>query len=209
MVALVRTLALHAATVLAVACLTDTLFASSSADQTIKVSDVDGCVRHTLAGHADWVWQVVPLPGGRLVSSSEDGTLRLWNWERGLDLGILASGQPPIHALLFEPEQRLLISGDYAGRIEVRQASPDYAHWTVRQSFTAHQGIVRTLAWLGDDRLASGGEDNKVKIWRLSTGRCEQEMLHDDFVQSLAWLPASRQLLSASYDGKLRAWQLA
>ena len=205
---LVRTLSIHAATVLAVARLTDTLFASSSADKTIKVSDVDGRVHHTLTGHTDWVWQVVPLPHGQLASSSEDGTLRLWDWQRGLDLGVMASNQPPIHALLFEPGQRLLISGDYAGHIEVRQASPDYAHWTVQQRFAAHQGIVRTLAWLGHDRLASGGEDNKVNIWQLSTGRCEQQMLHHDFVQDLAWLPASNQLLSASYDGTLRVWEL-
>ncbi len=207
--ALVRTLALHAATVLAVARLTDNLFASGSADKTINVSDVDGRVHHTLTGHTDWVWQVVPLPDGRLVSSSEDGTLRLWDWQRGLALGVLARGEPPVHALLFEPEQRLLLSGDYAGGIEVRQASPDYARWTVLHRFAAHRGIVRALAWLGNDRLASGGEDNKVKIWRLSTGQCEQEMQHDDFVQALAWLPASRQLLSASYDGQLRTWSLA
>ena len=206
--ALVRTLALHAATVLAVARLTDTLFASSSADKTIQVSDVHGRVHHTLAGHTDWIWQVAPLPDGHLLSSSEDGTLRLWDWQRGLALGMVASNQPPVHALLFEPAQRLLLSGDYDGYIEVRQASADYAHWTVQQRFTAHQGIVRTLAWLGNDRVASGGEDNKVKIWHLPTGRCEQEMRHNGFVQALAWLPASRQLLSASYDGKLRARDL-
>jgi hypothetical protein len=205
---LVRTLAIHAATVLAVARLTDTLFASSSADNTIKVSDVAGHVQHTLTGHADWVWQVVPLPDGQLVSSSEDGTLRHWDWRRGLALGTVASGHSPIHALLFEPAQRLLISGDYAGDIEVRQASPDYARWTLLQRFTAHQGIVRTLMWLDNNRLASGGEDSKVRIWQLPTGRCEQEMLHNDFVQALAWLPATHQLLSASYDGKLRAWEL-
>jgi WD40 repeat protein len=203
---LVRTLALHAATVLAVVRLTDTLFASSSADKTIKVSDVDGHVHRTLTGHTDWVWQVVPLPSGQLISSSEDGTLRRWDWQQGLDLGSIASGQPPIHALLFEPTQRQLISGDYAGRIEVRQASSDYTHWSVQQGFTAHRGLVRTLAWLGDDRVASGGEDNKIRVWRLATGQCEQEMTHDDFVQALAWLPDRHHLISASYDGKLRTW---
>ncbi|HEX8326683.1 MAG TPA: 2OG-Fe(II) oxygenase [Hymenobacter sp.] len=208
-VELVRTLALHAATVLAIAPLTDTLFASSSADQTIKVSDVDGRVHCTLAGHTDWVWQVAPLPLGQLVSASEDGSLRRWDWRRGQALGVIASGQPPVHALLFEPEQRLLISGDYTGHIEVRQASPDYAHWPVLHRWAAHRGIVRALAWLGPDRLASGGEDNKVRIWQLSTGRCEQEMHHDDFVQALAWLPDARRLLSASYDGTLRSWELA
>ncbi|MBO2011201.1 2OG-Fe(II) oxygenase [Hymenobacter negativus] len=207
--ALVRTLTIHAATVLAVVALTDNLFASSAADKTIKVSDVYGNVQHTLTGHTDWVWQVTPLPHGRLLSSSEDGTLRLWDWHQGLALGIISRNQPPVHALLFEPTQRLLISGDCAGCIEVRQASADYAHWTLQQRFTAHRGIVRTLAWLGNGRLASGGEDSKVKIWQLSSGHCEQEMHHNDFVQALSWVPASSQLFSASYDGKLRVWKLA
>gem|GEM_PF-6773497 len=48
-----------------------------------------------------------------------------------------------------------------------------------------------TLAWLGNGRLASGGEDNKVNIWQLFTRQCKQQMLHHDFVQDLAWLPAS------------------
>ena len=208
-VELVRTFSIHAATVLAIARLTDTMFASCSADQTINVSDVDGRVHHTLAGHTDWVWQVAPLPSGQLVSASEDGSLRRWDWQRGQALGVIASGQSPVHALLFEPAQRLLISGDYSGRIEVRQASPDYAHWPVLHHFAAHRGIVRALAWLGNDRLASGGEDNQVRSWQLSTGQCEQEMHHDDFVQALAWLPESRRLLSASYDGTLRNWELA
>ncbi|WP_414653847.1 WD40 repeat domain-containing protein [Hymenobacter sp.] len=34
-------------------------------------------------------------------------------------------------------------------------------------------------------------------------------MHHDDFVQALAWLPDARRLLSASYDGTLRSWELA
>ncbi len=205
---LVRTLSLHTATVLAIARLSDTLFVSSAADKLIKVSDITGAVHHTLAGHTDWVWQVLPLPGGQLVSSSEDGTLRLWNWQQGKELAQLATGQPPVHTLLFELAQRLLISGDYAGRIEVRQANADYTKWQLLASFAAHQGIVRTLAWLEDGRLASGGEDNKVKIWNLATQQCEQEMAHADFVQAIAWLPGSRQLVSASYDGKLKAWAL-
>ena len=205
---LARTLSLHTATVLAIARLSDTLFVSSAADKLIKVSDIVGAVHHTLMGHSDWVWQVLPLPGGQLVSSSEDGTLRLWNWQQGKELALLATDQPPVHALLFEPTHRLLVSGDYAGRIEVRQASADYMQWQLRASFTAHQGIVRTLAWLEDGRLASGGEDNKVKIWNLATQQCEQEMAHADFVQAIAWLPGSRQLLSTSYDGKLKAWRL-
>jgi len=203
-----RTLSIHTATVLALERLTETLFASASADKTIRISDLHGHVQHTLRGHTDWVWQVVALPNGRLVSSSEDGTLRLWNWQQGVALGLLASERPVVHALLFEPAQRWLISGDYAGYIEVRQVSADYAHWSVVQRFAAHQGIVRTLAWLGPDRLASGGEDNKVKIWRLAAGECEREMTHDDFVQALAWLPDSGQLISASYDGQLRTWMV-
>lgn len=206
---LIRSLRLHDATVLSLHRLTDALFASSAADGLIKISDARGRVHHTLAGHTDWVWQAVPVAAELLVSSSEDGTLRLWNWPLGRCVAIIGQDLPPAHVLLFDSQQQRLFAGNYAGQIQVWQADASRRRWELRSTLPAHQGIVRTLTLLPGGRLASGGEDNKVKVWDLSTGTCQQEMAHHDFVQSAAWLPASQQLLSASYDGQLRVWELA
>ena len=206
---LVYTLQPHAATILCVARLSDTLFCSSGADGLIQVSDLTGLVQQTLAGHTDWVWQVLPLADDELVSASEDGTLKLWNWQLGNCTETIATGLSPVHALLFDAAQGRLICGNQAGELQVWQRSPDGQSWRLAYSVLAHRGIVRTLAWVADGQLASGGEDNKVKIWNLDTRRCEQEMTHTDFVQSVVWLSARQQLISASYDGTLKVWPLA
>ncbi|PJJ61251.1 2OG-Fe(II) oxygenase [Hymenobacter chitinivorans] len=203
-----RSLALHRATVLSLRRLTDQLFVSSAADGLIKISDEHGRVQHTLAGHTDWVWQAIPVAAELLVSSSEDGALRLWHWPTQASLAVIGNDLPPAHTLLFEPGPRRLYAGTQAGEIQVWQADHTLQHWALVSTLAAHRGIVRTLTLLPGGRLASGGEDNQVKIWDLTTGSCQQAMTHDDFVQSTAWLPESGQLLSASYDGRLRVWDV-
>jgi hypothetical protein len=206
---LLRTLELHTATVLCLRRLTDTLFVSAAADGLIKVSDVSGQVLQTLAGHQEWVWQAQPVTGELLVSSSEDGTLRLWHWPLSQCVAIIGQGLPPAHVLLFDAGQQLLITGNYAGQIQVWRASEGCRKWELAYTLSAHQGIVRTLTQLPNNRLVSGGEDGKLKVWNLATKACEQEMTHADFVQSTAWLPDTQQLISASYDGTLKLWEIS
>ncbi|HLK98261.1 MAG TPA: 2OG-Fe(II) oxygenase [Hymenobacter sp.] len=205
---LARTLQLHHATVLSLARLTDDTFVSGAADGLIRVSNAAGEVLRTLSGHTDWVWQTLPLPGELLVTASEDGTLRLWNLAEVVSLSVLAAGIPPAHALLYEPTRRWLISGHYDGTLQVRQGSPDLREWVLLQTVPAHRGIVRTVVWLDDNRVASGGEDNQVKIWNPNSWECVQQHEHQDFVQALALLPDRQHLLSASYDGRLKVWPL-
>lgn len=203
---LTQTLNVHSATVLSLARLTDTTFISSSADGQIKVLDVEGRVLQTLAGHTDWVWRAVPLSEKIVVSASEDNTLKVWNWRLGMCLSTLPGGASPVHALLVDAGGRRLVCGDFAGEISVFVFDENLQSLRLDYTFAAHRGIVRTLAWLDDGRLVSGGEDNKVIVWCLRTRQCQQEMLHTDFVQSVAWLPARQQLISASYDGTLKLW---
>ncbi|GAA4035702.1 hypothetical protein GCM10022409_20540 [Hymenobacter glaciei] len=205
-----RVLRPHQGAILTVARLSDTELVSGGADGLIQVSNVaDGKVLRTLAGHHDWVWQVLPLPGGRLVSCSEDGTLKTWNLVSGECLHSQSAGHSPAQVLALARDARseLLLSGHFDGRIQVWRPAPDGECWTLQQTWAAHEGIVRTLCLLADGRLASGGEDNTVRVWTLTNGQCDGAFPHADFVQAVvAFRPG--WLLSASYDGTLKAWPL-
>ena len=67
-------------------------------------------------------------------------------------------------------------------------------------------GSVNALAVLPDGRLASGSDDNTIRLWDAETG---QELArlegHDGWVRALAVLPDGR-LASGSNDNTIRLW---
>lgn len=70
-------------------------FAACSSDKTIKIYETTtGAKKHSLEGHADWIYAVAFAPDGKsLASGSWDGQVRLWN---------LADGKP-IKTLIAAP----------------------------------------------------------------------------------------------------------
>jgi WD40 repeat protein len=59
-------------------------------------------------------------------------------------------------------------------------------------------------------RLATGDQDNAVRLWDLTNPAKESELLvgHSDSVRSLAFSPAEPILASASLDFTIRLWHL-
>ena len=67
-------------------------------------------------------------------------------------------------------------------------------------------GVGAALAVLGAGRLASGSEDNTVKIWDVAAQRCVATLEgHRDWVLALAVLDAGR-LASGSRDNTVKIW---
>jgi hypothetical protein len=66
---------------------------------------------------------------------------------------------------------------------------------------------VRSLVVLNDGRLASGGEDGKIKLWPLTDKGEPITLSHGSGVQSLAVLKDGR-LASGGDDGKIKLWPL-
>ena len=68
----------------------------------------------------------------------------------------------------------------------------------------AHGAQVESLAVLADGRLASGGQDGKIKLWRKD-GTSEPVVLsHGTEVQSLVVLPDGQ--LASGGGGKIKLW---
>ncbi|PHJ58151.1 hypothetical protein VF14_22380 [Nostoc linckia z18] len=73
-----------------------------------------------------------------------------------------------------------------------------------------HDGNVNSVAISRDKKtLASGGEDNTIKIWNLTTG---EEIItlkgHSSFVKSVAFSPDSKTLASGG-DQTVKIWNFA
>ncbi|MEM6992026.1 MAG: 2OG-Fe(II) oxygenase [Myxococcota bacterium] len=66
-----------------------------------------------------------------------------------------------------------------------------------------HEGAVRSVAWLEGDRIASGGEDDRLRVW--SPHEEALTLPHDDFVTRVL-VTAGGHLVSTSYDETVRRW---
>ena len=69
---------------------------------------------------------------------------------------------------------------------------------------------VWSVAWSPDGtKVASGSEDNTVKIWETSTGTCQSTLNgHSHSVTSVAWNNDGTKLASGSLDNTVRIWSV-
>ncbi|XP_048140002.1 periodic tryptophan protein 2 isoform X2 [Rhodamnia argentea] len=73
-----------------------------------------------------------------------------------------------------------------------------------------HYFDVNCLAYSPDSQLlATGADDNKVKVWTVSSGFCFVTFSeHTNAITALHFMANNHCLLSASLDGTVRAWDL-
>jgi WD40 repeat protein len=148
-----------------------------------------------------------PDKGQVLATGSDDGTIQLWDLATDMLKGesLPESGKLSVVCLAFSPDGAKLASGDWGGTIQL---------WDVAtrktQSWTGHQGSVRSLAFSPDGRtLASGGDDMIVHLWDAGSPPGERPPLrgHLAGVRSVAFIsPDGQRLASAGDNQTIRIW---
>ncbi len=79
-----------------------------------------------------------------------------------------------------------------------------------KATFRGHDGAVRSVCMTEDGQYAlSGGEDQTVKLWEVSTGRCLHTFTgHTNRVDKVFLSQDGRYAFSESADGTLRQWDI-
>lgn len=177
-------------------------------------------------GHSAMIWDVMFTPdGGRLISVSDDKTIRLWDVESGevIDTlrGRVGDGhEGKLFAGALSPDGHTLAVGGYLsydndseyGRI--RLINIDTREQT--GLLQGHGNVIFALAFSPDGQwLASGSSDDTVRIWDVTKAMDAGEKAsaaavlegHTGDVYGVAFSPDGGKVVSASYDHTLRLWQ--
>jgi WD40 repeat protein len=196
---------LHSAVILSLCKITDAVFVSGGGDKVILICNLSGEVYKTFSEHTNWVWQVIKLKEDVIASGSEDKTIKIWNTGADYSLETFEE-ESPVFCLAYNAETNQLISGNLNGEITIRTLTNDFKQLNI-QRVKIHDGIIRTIKIINNRLIATGGEDNKVKIWDNQSGQLITELEHANFVQSLERMD-DNTLLSASYDGTIKTWKI-
>ncbi|KAF8972371.1 hypothetical protein BGZ46_010142 [Entomortierella lignicola] len=94
--------------------------------------------------------------------------------------------------------------GLQGGNIDIYSASS----WDKIQTLKGHTGSVKCLSFsLTSTRLASGGNDNKVRVWDVDEGICILTLEgHSDWVDGVGYSPKGDRIVSGSQDKSVRLW---
>jgi len=116
-----------------------------------------GTASSTLEGHTRGVRALAVLPDGRLASSSNDDTVRVWRPSTGVCEAVLEGHTRGVRALAVLPDGRLA-----SGSWDIRVWRPSTG--VCEAVLKGHTNGVLALAVLPDGRLASGSDDQTVRV---------------------------------------------
>ncbi|WP_088889039.1 NB-ARC domain-containing protein [Leptolyngbya ohadii] len=202
--------------------------ASGSEDQTVKLWDVESrtCLR-TLDGHTGGVCTVAFQPQGNqsprklLASGSVDQTVRIWDTQTGECVEILEGHKSRIWSIAWIEIKntpngtQLLATGSDDQTVKlwrINETIDSLVNSPVSECVATlnHPSRIWSVAFSPDGQLlATGSDDQTVKLWRVSSGELLQTFQgHSSRVWSVAFSPNGELLATGSDDQTVRLWEV-
>jgi WD40 repeat protein len=184
---------------------------SVSVKETVRVMDAArGMERNwaCLRGHESSVNCVAYSPDGhRIVSGSDDQTVRVWDAARGAELACLRGHESFVNSVAYSPDGRRIVSGSIDRTVRVWDATSGMELACLR----GHADCVHSVAYSRDgQRIVSGASDHAVRVWDAAGGvglACLRG--HESWVWSVAYSPDGRRVVTGSVDKTVRVWDAA
>ncbi|WP_254721813.1 WD40 domain-containing protein [Kovacikia minuta] len=172
-------------------------------------------------GHNHWTWAVAFSPNGQfLASASDDYLVKLWDAQTGDCLKTFVGHTYSVNAIAFSPNGHFLatssqdatirlwdlrISGHSSPTIACEDRS-DVANDSMQ--LLGHLSRVWSVAFSPDGKtLASGSEDQTIKLWDWHTGECLKTLTgHQGWIKAIAFSSIGTHLASGSFDHTIKIW---
>ena len=143
------------------------------------------------------------MDGGRIVSSSYDGTLRIWNVLSGNEITAISAHEQRIGCCQFSRDGNLLVSCSEDRTIRVWDA---IAGREVSR-LQGHSGAIESVKFHPDQKaIVSAGQDGTVRVWNMVNEGARGTGPHRDSVNECVYTSDGRYMLSCSRDRTLKVW---
>jgi len=174
------------------------------------------CLR-IFEGHTSVVSSVCFSADGRFaLSGSADRTLKLWEVTSGRCLRTFIGHADEVRSVCMSGDGCSALSGSPDGTLKFW----DLSGGRCLRTFKADTTPAASVCMSGDSRYAVSGsgyvlgfprpEDDTVKLWDSSTGRCLRTFRgHGEQVTSVCVSSDGRYTISSSLDKTLRLWEVA
>ncbi len=184
----------------------DGLWLACGFPQNIQIWQISNweCI-HFLPGNINERENIAFSRDGMLLASIHEAhTITIWTIPTFKIAKTLTTGQFYGESLRFSPDGQLLASGGTQGIRFWRTDTWEFVH-EIRQPET-----IKSIAFSPDGQLvASASEDNKIKLWYVTTGECVQVLSGSwGEIFALEFSPDGLWLASGSSDEVVRLWSV-
>lgn len=172
---------------------------------------------NTLSGHTDSISALAfsSAEGSFFVSSSQDKTIKLWNYTTGKEQGTIKfntnftvkAHDKDINAIAISPNDKLIASGSQDKTIKLW----DSANGSCLCTLKGHKRGIWSVAFSPVDQvLASSSADNTIKLWNMANYSCLRTFEgHLNSVLRVIFMNHGTQLVSSSSEGLVKVWNIA
>ncbi len=196
--------------------------AFSPDDQTLAAVDINGGIhffepisgaKGRIASGQSRLWSASFSPDGRsLATTSQDGKIELWDFERSRTCIPVTISRSSLTALAFSPDGEVIILADHSGRVHRHETR--HGRLLDEKQFNSGKRTWRIAPSHDAKWLATDGESEAVTLWDLSSGlRMKDWPFNGSFLagshSAPSFSPNGKWLAQIDLDNAIVLWDLA
>ncbi|XP_021857190.1 DENN domain and WD repeat-containing protein SCD1 isoform X2 [Spinacia oleracea] len=179
---------------------------SGSDDQSIVIWDKHEFIPlEELKGHEAQISSVRLLSGDRILSSSHDGTVKMWDARNGSCIATVARCPGSVLCMEYDDTTGILAAAGRDSTVHI---------WDIRagkhiHKLLGHTKWIRSIRMVGDT-VITGSDDWTARVWSISRGACDAVLAnHGGPVLCVEYSALDEKIITGSDDGSVRFWEYA